>query len=469
MLPIFTATLKMINKPSINYFFKTILFFALIFLGIKSFAQPKSGQVIDEIVAVVADKIVLHSEVEFEYQQLKREYGPVGDTIKCDILTRKLTDNLMLVKAQVDSVEINEDRVDAELEERIRYFAKQFGGEKGLEDFYGKTIAEIKSQNREKIRNTQLIGEMQRKIIKDVKVTPTDIKNYYNQMSRDSLPLYSAELEVSQIIIEPKVSKASKDAAKEKILELRQRVMNGENFKTLALIYSDDKVSAKQGGELGYFSRGMMVPEFEAAAFKLMPDSISRVVETKYGYHIIQGINRKGDDMNARHILIMPKIYKNDVELAKNKADSILYLIKLDSISFENAAKKFSDDAPTKNNGGLITDANGGGTKIPVDELDKDIYLKVSTLKPGEYTEPEIITISVPEPKKVWRILYLKSETRPHRCNPRDDYQKLQQMALVKKQNDTMQKWLEKNRNKFYVYVSDSFKDCDELKLWSKK
>ncbi|NDC31641.1 MAG: hypothetical protein EBZ58_12065, partial [Bacteroidetes bacterium] len=214
----------MINKPSINYFFKTILFFALILLGTKSFAQPKAGQVIDEIVAVVADKIVLHSEVEFEYQNLKREYGPMGDTIKCDILTRKLTDNLMLVKAQVDSVEINEDRVDAELEERIRYFAKQFGGEKGLEDFYGKTIA--------KIRNTQLIGEMQRKIIKDVKVTPTDIKNYYNQMSRDSLPLYSAELEVSQIIIEPKVSKASKDAAKEKILELRQRVMDGENFKT---------------------------------------------------------------------------------------------------------------------------------------------------------------------------------------------------------------------------------------------
>ena len=142
------------------------MFFALILLGTKSFAQPKAGQVIDEIVAVVADKIVLHSEVEFEYQNLKREYGPMGDTIKCDILTRKLTDNLMLVKAQVDSVEINEDRVDAELEERIRYFAKQFGGEKGLEDFYGKTIAEIKSQNREKIRNTQLIGEMQRKIIK---------------------------------------------------------------------------------------------------------------------------------------------------------------------------------------------------------------------------------------------------------------------------------------------------------------
>ncbi|MCX6187027.1 MAG: peptidylprolyl isomerase [Bacteroidetes bacterium] len=411
----------MINKQSITYFFKTVLFFALIFLGTKSFAQPKSGQVIDEIVAVVADKIVLHSEVEFEFQQLKREYGPVGDTIKCDILTKKLTDNLMLVKAQVDSIDINEERVDAE------------------------------------------------QIIKDVKVTPTDIKNYYNLMSRDSLPLYSAELEVAQIIIEPKVSKASKDAAKEKIQELRQRIIDGENFKTLALIYSDDKVSAKQGGELGYFSRGLMVPEFEAAAFKLMPDSISRVVETKYGYHIIQAINRKGDDMNARHILIMPKIYKNDVELAQHKADSILYLIKLDSISFENAAKKFSDDAPTKNNGGLITDANGGGTKIPVDELDKDVYLKVSTLKPGEYTDPELITINVPEPKKVWRILYLKSETHPHRCNPRDDYQKLQQMALVKKQNSTMQKWLDKNRNKFYVYVSDTFKDCDELKPWLKK
>ncbi len=456
-------------KTRINLSKNIFILSALLLFKLVAIAQPKNGQVIDEIVAVVADKIVLHSEVEFEFQQLKREYAVLNDTIKCDIINRKLTDNLMIVKAQVDSLPINEERIDAELDERIRYFAKQFGGEKGLEDYYGKTIGEIKSQNRDKIRNNQMISEMQRKIIKDVKVTPTDIKNYFNQMVRDSLPLYSAELEVAQLIIEPKVSKAAKDAAKEKIIEIRERILNGENFKTLALIYSDDKVSAKQGGELGYFARGLMVPEFEAAAFKLLPDSISRVVETKYGYHIIQAINRKGDEMNARHILIMPKIYKNDIELARKKTDSILYLIKLDSTTFEKAAKKNSDDIQTKNNGGLIMDANGGGSKIPVDELDKDIYLKVSSLKVGEYTEPEIYTLNNGEPKKVWRVLYLKSETKPHRCNMRDDYQKLQQMALVKKQNDTIQKWVAKNRSKFYVYVSNSFIQCNEVKSWIKK
>lgn len=447
-------------------FYATIIFLLLMNLSIQLKAQSSSGEIVDEIVASVADKIILHSELEFSYQQLKHEYGALSDTVKCSLLQQKLIEKLLLTKAQVDSITINEDRVDAELEERIRYFARQFGGEKALEDYYGRSIAEIKASNRDKIRDNQLVAEMQRKIIKDIKVTPSDIKAYYSHLSKDSLPLYSAELEIAKIVIAPKVSKEAKQVAYDKLSDLRKRILNGDKFKTLAMIYSDDKGSAMNGGELGFFNRGKMVPEFEAAAFRLLPDSLSKIVETQFGYHLLQGISRKGDDVNVRHILIMPKIYSSDVELARRKIDSIAQLIKMDSISFSDAARKFSDDEATKSNGGFLAE---GGSKIAVDALPHDIYLKISSLKPGEMTEPELSQTEDPDPKKVWVMYYLKSETKPHRANIRDDYQKLQQLAQQQKQNDAMEKWIIKNKSRFYIYINDNYKNCTQLKNWLSK
>jgi peptidyl-prolyl cis-trans isomerase SurA len=247
---------------------KLIVFCLLSFVGLNLKAQ-----VIDEIVAVVADKIILRSDIEIAYEQAAREMGISHDSIKCIILEQKLIENLLVIKAQVDSLPISEERVDAELEERIRYFAQQYGGEKALEEIYGKNISDIKASNRERIKNNQLASSMMAKIVKDVKVTPTDIKNFYNEIPTDSLPYYSAEVELAQIIIEPKISKESRHKKKKKITELRRRIIeDGDKFSTLALIYSDDKVSATKGGELGYFGRGMMVPEFEGAAFRLKPD-----------------------------------------------------------------------------------------------------------------------------------------------------------------------------------------------------
>lgn len=428
------------------------------------------AQVIEEIVAVVADKIILRSELEIEYEQISRELGIKGDSLKCAILRNKLEERLFVVKAQVDSIEISEERVDAEIEERIRYFARQFGGEKALEEFYGKPISEIKAGNREKIKNQQLMDEMKRKIIKDIKITPSDVKQFYNSLDKDSLPLFSAEVEVAQIIIEPKVSKVAKQIAYEKIADLRRRIVeNGEKFSTLALMYSDDKASASQGGDLGFFSRGQMVPEFEAAAFKTKPDSVSKIIETKYGYHILQVISRKGDEVHARHILITPKTYSSDIELSRRLADSIYNLIKMDSISFTDAAKKFSDDEATKASGGFLGSSNMGSTSIPVDVLEREMYLRIQDLKPGEITEPELIIMPGIEPKRVWRMLYLKSETPPHRANLKDDYQKLQQMATAKKQMDAIKKWIDKNRKDFYVEVHGWYANCDDIKPWISK
>jgi peptidyl-prolyl cis-trans isomerase SurA len=436
----------------------------ILFLGLHLHIN---AQVVDEIVAVVADKIVLRSEIEVAYEQASREFGVSGDSIRCLVTEQKLIENLLILKAQVDSLPINEERVDQELEERIRYFAQEYGGERKLEEIYGKSIAEIKAANRERIRNNQLAQAMMAKILKDVKVTPTDVKNFYNEIPVDSLPYYSAEVELAQIVIEPKVSKESKQMAYEKIAELRRRIVeDGDKFSTLALIYSDDKMSAVKGGELGFFGRGMMVPEFEGAAFKLKPDSISKIIESKYGYHIIQAIQRRGEEMNVRHILIMPKIYASDVEIAKNRIDTLMMMIKADSISFELAAKRYSMDENTRGAGGIIGAGIQGNGHIPVDLLSKELNINVQDMEVGEISEPELFFMPGQDQKKAWRIFYLKSETPPHRANMKDDYQKLQALAFEKKQKETREKWIERYRKEFFIQINQPYSECPQLKGW---
>jgi peptidyl-prolyl cis-trans isomerase SurA len=282
------------------------------------------------------------------------------------------------------------------------------------------------------------------------------------------LPFYSAEVEVAQLVIEPKVSKEAKQLAYEKITELRERIINGDNFNSLATLYSDDGSAAK-GGELGFFTRGQMVPEFEAAAFKLKPDTISKVIETKYGYHILKLIDRKGDNINVRHILVRPKIFKSDVAAARERMDSIIWQVKIDSISFEKAVKRFSDDNFTKGNGGFITAEQTGSTKIAIDELDKEIYYKLEGLKPGDMTEPELITLPGPDRQQVWRVFYLKSESKPHRANLRDDYQKFQAMAMQRKQQRAMETFMNKTKKDLYIQVNPPYKSCKQVVEFLKK
>lgn len=425
------------------------------------------AQIIDEIVAVVADKIILRSEIEIAVEQAAQESNLSLDSLRCIILEQKLIENLLVIKAQVDSLPLSEERVDAELDERIRYFAQQYGGEKALEEIYGKSIADIKASNRDKIKNNQLAAAMMAKIVKDVKVTPSDVKSFYYNIPTDSLPYFSAEVELAQIVLEPKISKEAKEVAYDKISDIRRRIVEkGDRFSTLAQLYSDDKGSAIKGGELGYFGRGMMVPEFEGAAFRLKPDSFSRIIETKYGYHFLQGIGRRGDEVNVRHILIMPKIYNSDVALSRAKLDSIMNLIKMDSMSFEKAAKLFSDDEQTKGSGGFIGSGGLGNTRIPVDELSKELNINIQTMEVGQMSEPELIIIPGPDQKKAWRVFYLKSETPPHRANLKDDYQKLQTMAFSKKQQETREKWMEKTRKQFYIQINGEFASCPQLKPW---
>jgi peptidyl-prolyl cis-trans isomerase SurA len=432
-------------------------------------AQNRPGMVIDQIVGVVGDNIIMQSELEVEFSQLKKEFPEAPDSFKCEILRQRLNEKVLLAKAQLDSVELSEDRVNAELEKRIQYFARQMGGIKNMEEYYGKSIAEIKANNRDKIREGLLVQEMQQKALKDIKVSPTDIKKFFKDLEeQDSLPFYSAEVEIAQIVIQPKVSQEAKELAFEKISELRERVMNGENFNTLALIYSDDKGSAANGGELGFFTRGDMVPEFEAAAFRIKPDSISKIIESKFGYHILKLVDRKGDNINVRHILIRPKIFRTDIDKAKQKLDSILWLVKIDSLTFEQAAKKNSDDVETKSTGGFITEGQTGTTRVPIDELEKGLYFRIESMKPGDMSEPELITLPGPDREQAWRVLYLKTETKPHRANLKDDYQKFQVLAENKKKSKALADYISRHRKQVFISVSDEYKDCPSIQSFLK-
>lgn len=451
------------NLRQLNLLSRSVLYFYVLFLPVTLFAQ-ESGQVIDRIVAEVGYNVIMQSDIEMEYLQMREKMGLHHDSIKCFILRQKIMDNILLTKAQIDSVVVQEERVDYELEKRIKYFAAQFnGGEKAMEEYYNKTIAQIKSDNRDKIRNTMLIEEMRNKSLKDVKVSPTDIKKLFQEYTQDSLPYYSAEVELAQMIIEPKVSKEARQIALEKIQDIRRRIIEGQDFNTMALIYSEDKGSAAKGGELGFFSRGDMVPEFEAASFKLKPDSISKIIETKYGYHILKLIDRKGERINVRHILVRPQVFKADIQKARELMDSIIWEVKQGKITFEDAAKKYSDDERTKSNGGFITESRTGNYRVPVDELDKEIYFRIESLNGGDISEPELITIPGPEREQAWRVFYLKSEMPPHRANLKDDYQRFQVMAMQQKQNKALQDYINRSRKEVYIKVADDFKNCPEV------
>jgi peptidyl-prolyl cis-trans isomerase SurA len=416
-------------------------------------AQPV---VADEIAATVGDKILLRSEIDLETEQGKKQGGS-GES-RCEIFNQLLIRKFMLMRAEYDSLEVSDERIDAELSKRIRYFVSMYGNEKKMEEMIGKTIAQLKSENREKIREELLIQMQKEKLVGTIKVSPKDVTNYYNKFPKDSLPNFDAEIEVAQIVRKPKVTAEEKQLAYEKILDIRNQIMKGASFRTLAQIYSDDKSSARNGGEMDEFGRGEMVPQFEVMAFKLQTDSISPIIETMFGYHILQLLYRKGDRVKVRHILIRPTLINKDYDLARIFLDSVRTQIMIDSIKFEAAAQKFSDDENTGYNGGFFVDPNTGSTRIAVSLLDKETYDQISKLKPGQISKP--IQITLEDGTTAYRIFYLKTEVPPHVMNLKDDYQKIQAKALELKQFEALKKWLSREKNRMYYNVRPEYRDC---------
>lgn len=428
-----------------------------------SFAQPAS-KVIDQVAAVVGSKIILKSDIEQQYLQFISQGNYANEKMKCEILDQLLLNKLLLNQAILDSVEVTDAQVQDRLDRNMEYFVQQFGSEEKLQAFYGKSILELKEDYRTIVKEQLMIQNEQQKITKDVTASPSDVKNFYESIPPDSLPYINAEVEYAQIVRTIPVSAEAKEKIKEKLLGYKKRVENGEDFAALAVLYSQD-ASSKNSGELGFRNRGELVPEFEAAAFRLKKNEVSDVVETKFGYHLIQMIERRGEQISVRHILLKPEISSEDLVAAKTAIDSVVALIKSGKKTFSDAAQQFSDDVDTRYNGGNVVNPQNGTTRFESDQVEPAVFFQLEKMQPADVSNP--VLSSNDAGKQAYKILYLKGRTNPHRANLSEDYQRLQEAALTAKQNKMLMEWVKKKKSNVYIHVTDEYANCTNLKEWT--
>ena len=438
---------------------KIFVFLLVILLAGVIHAQP----IIDKIVAQVGDKIILKSEVEqFYYEELQK--GDVPEDYRCRIMQELITQKLMLIQAAKDSIVVTEDEVESNIENRIRYFITLFGTQEKMEEFYGKSVQEIKEEFRDDVRNLLLIQRMQETIFGEMSVSPVEVKEFYNNIPVDSLPLINAEVEYSQLVIIPKPNAEQKQIAKDKAQEIRKRIVAGEDFCKLASIYSIDGTK-DECGDLGCSPREKYVTEFSAAAFKLKPGEISEVVETQFGFHIIKLDSRLGDKACLKHIIIPIPVTNLNFVAANKKMDSVRALIIAGKITFCDAVKKYSDDEATNRTCGIIVNQQTGETSFEIAQLAPDDYYSIENLKIGEISQVLPYTTPAPESKKASRLVMLNSQTSPHVINLKDDYAKLQNATLSQKQITIMTDWVTAKAKKEYIKIDPAYNDCTELNM----
>jgi len=540
-------------------------------------AQYSKGQMIDKIIAKVDDYIVLKSDLDRAYLDFVSNGQEGGEDVRCGIFESLVISKLLVAKAEIDSVVVLDAEVQMNLDQRMQIIISQIGSEQRLEEYYGKSVDEFKMEMFNDIKE-QLIGDkMQMTITEDVSVTPSEVKRFFNRIPADSLPFFSTEVSIGQIVRIPEVGENQKEIARAKLMDIRDRIVNGpnltetyggwildlkpdnkleltdnngtkytgsweykasdrlfsiflneisftanefqftwkitkyggdsllfenndisntskftafkaddksrespvismdfllgswkittfngdgEDFATLAREFSEDPGSARNGGELGYASRGTMVPEFEAAAMTMKPGAISNPIETEFGYHLIQLIDRRGNEFNARHILIRPDFTAIDFEKAENFLDSIKNHIINDSLVFEKAAKEFSDDDETAGNGGFMIDQSGS-TRVSVEDLDPVVFFTIDTMEVGGISQP--LRYRMRDGKEAVRIIYYKDRVRPHRANLKEDYQKIQMATMNEKRQEVMEKWFSEAKDDVFIQIDDDYKYCKIL------
>ena len=430
----------------------------LLILPFASRAQEDNGFVVDEIVAKVDNYIVLKSEVDRMYQDYLTNGNSPSQQARCEILALITRNKLMLAKAEIDSVVVLDAEVDLNTQRRMDIILAQSGrSPEELEEIYGKTLEQIRSELRDQIREQMVVQKMEEEITADLSVTPAEVKRFFNRFDRDSLPYFSASVEVAQIVKEAEVSEEQKAVVRNRLLEIRASILDGEDFATLARKHSDDPSVLGNNGEMGWVGRGRMVPEYEAMAFRLKPGEISMPFESPFGMHIMQLIARRGNEYNSRHILISPKPSEEDLKEASRFLDSLRTQIVSDSISFSQAAKEYSDDVATKGNGGFFSDADGG-MRLTVDELDPGVFFRIDSMEVGAVSRP--IVYRTEEGKDAVRILYYKSRIPPHEASLKQDYHKIQVAALNEKKNQILEKWFREARKDVFINIDDTYDYC---------
>lgn len=442
---------------------KYLLFLGMFGAAFSSFAQE---QVADKIVGVVGNKIVLQSDVDLQAENDPSLNNVSKEDAKCNIIYTLLAQQILVEQAARDSVIVSEDEVEAQIDQRIRNFISRFGSREAVEKASGQTIYQLKETYRSFFRDKLTADRMQQQIMADVAITPSEVKQFYNEIPADSLPLLPATIEMGEIVIKPTIDPAIEQLAKDKLEDIRKDIVSGgKSFATMASIYSMDPRSRNKGGQL-VINRRDVDPQFAAAAFRLQPGEISPVIKSKFGYHIIQMEKRMGDDAQIRHILIVPEVTSVGIEKTMKKLDSVRSDLIAGKITFSQAVGKYSTDEMAKMTGGMILDPNSSSASIELSHLqDRDLVKAAGSLKVGEYSQPQIFRNPQTQSREC-RILYLKSRSEPHKLNMKDDYSLIQQQALSKKQNEFLFNWVKEKSQDYYIHVDSEYKDCSELKDW---
>lgn len=430
--------------------------------------SAKAQTTVDKIVAQIGDNVILLSDIQAQKIQILQAGLELTPEKDCQILEELMYQNLLLNQAILDSIEVSDAQVDAEMEQRIRVIEGQIGGRQKLEKFYGKTIGDIKREFKTVIKDQLLSKEMERTITANVSITPREVRRFYENIPLDSIPLISSQLSFQQIVQYPEITTKDKERAFNKLADIRKKIIkNGKSFSTQARIHSMDPGSATEGGKINA-TRGMMVPQFEAAVFSLDKNGISDVFETNYGYHIVQLLDRKGDDYSCRHILIIPEFEFEAIAVAEKKMDSCYQLLSSGEISWEEAVTRFSNDETTRQNNGTITNPISGDIMWSMEDLnqvDQQIYLLTNSLEKGDLSTPSLYT-NMMERKEGIRIVKLVNRTVAHRANLKDDYALIKSAAESEKKQKIVSEWTTSKIGNAYIRLDEDYKNCNFSNNW---
>jgi peptidyl-prolyl cis-trans isomerase SurA len=457
----------------------SLLFVAALGMVSATVAQESKVQVIDKVVAVVGKNIILQSDVESQYLQYRMQGSIEGSSkdMHCAILEELMFQKLMLNQAEMDSLTVSDGEVDAELSRRISELVGRAGSQEKLESIFNKSMSQIKDELRRLVKEKSLQDQVRADLLKGVVVTPAEVRAFFRNFPQDSIPMVEPQYEIMQIVKRPPISIDEKLEVKDQLYQIRRRILNGESsFSTMAVLYSEDPGSANKGGELGFVGKGEFAPEFEAVAFNLREGEISEVVETTFGFHIIQLIERRDEYVNCRHILMTAKVPVEALEAAQHELDSAAALIRNGDLTFEEACKKFSDD-DSKTNGGYIVNPMGGYaiSVQDIQELEnyngfqefKNLAFVINKLEPGVVSDP--LPMTTADNKDAFRLVMVKKAIPAHKANLTDDYALIQSWALNKKNQEVISAWIRNKAKKAFIRIDEDFADCDFQFEWVKK
>ena len=441
------------------------LFLIVSVILLSGISEIKSQVLVESVAAIAGNEVIYLSDIENMVLDLRSGGNKTPlDELRCNVLRELLVSKLFLDQARIDSIQVTDDMVENELNARINDAIRRSGSEQALEAYFKKNMIEIRRDIRKALVDQEIVNQVQASIAENIKITPNELKKFYSSIPKDSLPVIPTKVQISIIQFDPPENEENKAEARQKLLDLRGQILAGKSFSALAVLYSEDPGTAKKGGERGYMLRGELEKPYAEEAFSLTKNTVSKIIETQYGFHIIQMIDRNGDLVNTRHILIRPKVKPEQAAKAMNKLDSLANLIRKDSLKFEDVAKRFSSHKDSRINGGKFVSTNPSerDTWFTLEELNPQMYVQVRDLKVGEISEP-FRTVDENN-NEVFRIVRLDNELTAHRANLKDDYQNLSDAALLNKRSKTYDDWIKKKIEITYIKVSDEFKSCDFLK-----